>query len=275
MERQEFLRKLRHSLRWTFTHEEVTDILADYDGFFVSGDKEGKNEQQICAELGSPSAIALDLAETLGKKKKRSISTKIVQRMALTVALLVISLVYYFAVYQSANIVRDSILMLIGFTVVLWFALGGTLHRTPPVAYDSNKTLKWLLPTEHIILLLMAISIYLSFWVSESKLISDVNALPFVRIVINMRLAFVVIAILIAAFSVYGFFRFSPQYFTAISNAVGVVAYLSAVYNLMSRLDDLSTFRALWSANLVIYGASIILTALFYLFVRFVSRRAI
>ena len=163
MEKQDFLKKLRRSLRWTFTHDEVTDILSDYDSFFVSGAGEGKNERQICAELGSPPDIALDLAETLGKKKKRPISAKIVQRMALAIALLVIGLAYYFSVYQSANIVRDSMAMLIGFTVVLWFALVGTLHRTPPVSKVKHGWIKQLLFAGHILPAVMVIICYFLF----------------------------------------------------------------------------------------------------------------
>ena len=273
MGKQAFLKKLHRALRWTFNHDEIIDILSDYEGFFVSGSNEGKSEQQICDELGNPTAIALDLAETLGKKKKRRMSAKIVQRMALATVLLVMGFIYYFAVHQSANIVRDSIVLLFGFTLVLWFALGGTLRKTPPVARSLSTAQKWVLPVGHIILLLMVVSMLILFRIFETKLLTDTDVLAFATLVINARFAFVVFAVMVALLSVYGFYRLSSQFFTVITHAVGTVVYLSAVYNILSRLDDPSRVSALLLTITVIYGVSVVLTILYALFIHSISRR--
>jgi uncharacterized membrane protein len=275
MERQEFLEQLQCSLRWTFTHEEITDILSDYDGFFVSGSKEGKNERQICTELGNPSAIALDLAETLGKKTKRPISIKIIQRMTLTIALLVIGIAYYFAVYQSANIVRDSIIMLIGFTVVLWFALGGTLRRTPPVSPVKHGRVKQFLLAGHIIPSVMVIICYFLFNRSlTAETLTQAEIVSYIQLANGFRFTFAIVALLMAVFAAYGFYRFTPQLFTVIVHALGAVAYLNAVFNIFMRLDDVATATHLMATTLLIYGAAAVFTILFSLFIHSISRRA-
>ncbi len=53
MKRIDFLNELYHYLR-VLSHEERNDILEDYREHFREGEIEGKTEEQICEELGSP-----------------------------------------------------------------------------------------------------------------------------------------------------------------------------------------------------------------------------
>ena len=271
MNKIEFLWKLQNALRWTFSKEEIADVMRDYESFFVTGNEEGKTEQEICTNLGDPSAIAQELADSSGKKK----SKRIVKQMALTSALFLIGLAYYFAVYESNNIIRDSILMLTVFDAVLWFTIGGTFCGSPPVSCTKNAYRKWLLPIGHILLILMVAIFFILLHLLETKLLSGIDILSYAAIVINLRTVFFAIALIVGAFSIYGFYRLSTQFFFLTSHAVSVVAYLSAAYNIMSRLDTPENFNRYILLLFVFYGISIIITSLFAFFIRTTSRKGI
>ncbi|HHW00759.1 MAG TPA: DUF1700 domain-containing protein [Clostridiaceae bacterium] len=69
MKQQEYLRELKENLESRISPEELEDILSDYESFFVSGREEGKSDDEISEELGSPAFIAkLLLEEHTGKK---------------------------------------------------------------------------------------------------------------------------------------------------------------------------------------------------------------
>jgi uncharacterized membrane protein len=69
MTKIEFMKDLKKALQWSFTPEETQDILTDYEGFFVSENADKpKTEAQICAELGDPRDIALELSGGDNKK---------------------------------------------------------------------------------------------------------------------------------------------------------------------------------------------------------------
>ncbi len=63
MKQYEYLRELRENLEGHMTPEEIDDILSDYESFFISGKEEGKTEDEISEELGSPAYLAKTLIE--------------------------------------------------------------------------------------------------------------------------------------------------------------------------------------------------------------------
>jgi len=273
MSKLEFLLKLQNALRWTFTNEEITDILSDYEGFFVTGSEEGKTEHEICLSLGNPSTIARDLAETMEKKKTRPLSARIIKRMVLSIALFVIGLTFCIVVYQSNSVMRDSVFMLIGFCAVLWFALGGSFRGSPPVSRSVSTPRKWLLPGGHILLISMVTACYFFLRDIETKWQSAVDVSSYGSVLVTMLFILCITAILVGILSIYGFYRLSPQFFTISSHAVGVIAYSYMTYSFLMRVNNPSDFNTSLIFILVIYGSSIVLTSLFALFIRTTSRR--
>lgn len=57
----EFLEILKDYLKKDFSEDEVTDILRDYEEYFVDGVIEGKSDMDIIQALGSPKSIANEL----------------------------------------------------------------------------------------------------------------------------------------------------------------------------------------------------------------------
>ena len=72
MKRSEFLRELKLNLETKVTPEEWNDILSDYESFFLSGQEEGKTEEEITQELGSPAFLAQSLLEGSQETKRRN-----------------------------------------------------------------------------------------------------------------------------------------------------------------------------------------------------------
>jgi len=63
MKQFEYLNKLRENLKGELPAETVEDILSDYESFFEAGREEGKTDDEISAELGSPALLAKSLLE--------------------------------------------------------------------------------------------------------------------------------------------------------------------------------------------------------------------
>lgn len=63
MKQFEYLRELKENLEGKLAPETIKDILSDYESFFLSGREDGKNDDEISAELGSPAFLAKSLLE--------------------------------------------------------------------------------------------------------------------------------------------------------------------------------------------------------------------
>lgn len=276
MNKQVFFKKLRKALRWTFAKNEMLEIISDYEDFFVSGHMQGKTEGQICVELGDPDAIAFNLADEL--HKKRPLSAKVIERIVLSIILLGIGFAYYYAMYQSEHIIRESMIGMMTFSAVLWFLLGGTMHKLPPVSHNANKLNLWIFSTGHAILtLIIMISIFVFQNMLHTLLREAASAVEIASLgstVGVIRSLFAVITLFIAVYAVYGFYRSAPQYFTLIIHAIGVMAYVSAAYHVLRNMNDFIGLRVSIIALLAIYGVTIAWMALFALVIRVFSRRA-
>lgn len=69
MKQTEYLRELKENLESQISPEELKDILSDYESFFVSGREDGKTDDEISQELGSPAFLAKSLLEEhIGKE---------------------------------------------------------------------------------------------------------------------------------------------------------------------------------------------------------------
>lgn len=63
MRQSEYLGELKENLEGKLAPEITKDILADYESFFVSGREDGKTDDEISGELGSPAFLAKSLLE--------------------------------------------------------------------------------------------------------------------------------------------------------------------------------------------------------------------
>lgn len=64
MKQFEYLDELKENLEGKLPPDTIKDILSDYEGFFVSGSEDGKTDDEISTELGSPAFLAKSLLAT-------------------------------------------------------------------------------------------------------------------------------------------------------------------------------------------------------------------
>lgn len=62
----QYLRKLKHALRWRLPLSEAKETLADYEGFFDEGILAGHSEAELCVQFGPPKKTARDLVRDAG-----------------------------------------------------------------------------------------------------------------------------------------------------------------------------------------------------------------
>lgn len=75
MNKSEFLEILKDYLKKDISPDEVSDILRDYEEYFVDGLIEGKSDMEIIQGLGSPKSIANELIGQL-RENNKEISNK-------------------------------------------------------------------------------------------------------------------------------------------------------------------------------------------------------
>ena len=63
MKQSEYLSELKENLEGKIPSETLRDILSDYESFYISGREEGKTDDEISSELGSPAFLAKSLLE--------------------------------------------------------------------------------------------------------------------------------------------------------------------------------------------------------------------
>lgn len=77
MRKDDFLEILRDYLKKSFSEDEITDILRDYEEYFIDGAIEGKSEMEIISGLGSPKEIATELLAENDIHNKNKVQSKV------------------------------------------------------------------------------------------------------------------------------------------------------------------------------------------------------
>ncbi|BBI30801.1 RDD family protein [Cohnella abietis] len=77
MKRSEFLRELKLNLETRVSPDELKDILSDYESFFISGEEDGRTDEEISKELGSPAFIAKSLLEEHSNQGTKQLNKRI------------------------------------------------------------------------------------------------------------------------------------------------------------------------------------------------------
>lgn len=61
MNREMFLSRLFNKLKWEMSLDEASDVIGDYSEYFDVGLAQGKSEQELCEEFGTPKQIAASI----------------------------------------------------------------------------------------------------------------------------------------------------------------------------------------------------------------------
>lgn len=267
MDKESFLRKLHKDLRGNFTRGEIADIISDYEGFFATGEADGKSEAEICASLGNPENIVADLAGEL--RRKHLPTGRTIARIGLSAVFMLTAAWLYAALSVGGNLLRDGILFVAAFSIALWIASGGALAKLPPTRGRLSDRRGWALPLGHIYLLIFCIAAYVTAQMVGLELSSTPGF--FMGNLNLLSLSVAVPAVIIPGFAVYGFIAKAPVYYTLVIHATGAVAYMTGLYAALSALDTPDSFIASVHLALIVYAVSVALSAASFLYIKKLS----
>ncbi|WP_165445440.1 RDD family protein [Bacilliculturomica massiliensis] len=80
MRKEEFLKELRYSLEGRLPDADIREITSDYGDVFENASAEGKSEQEVADELGSPAKIARTILEEDELKKRETAAREAEER---------------------------------------------------------------------------------------------------------------------------------------------------------------------------------------------------
>lgn len=270
MDKQIFLEKLQNELERYFSLKDIKDILADYKGFFADGLEEGKPEEQICNELGNPVIIAKDLAAELNSK--RPYSAAVIRRVVFAAALLISVISYFIASGYRRNYVESFTVWVIAVSALLWLASAvvKTPLRPARVRFERRILICHCAMPFGVICYLAAL-IWLASILPNME---QENIMKFGVFLQNSYRFLLIAALLVCVWGVFNAFSSSRRYILVSSHAAGVIAYLGAIYQLLSDMNTFDGFMPKLLMTLIPYVLSAALTTVFALLLHRGLRRA-
>lgn len=124
MTQKQYLDKLRNNLRFRLSDAEIDDILSDMMECFEAGISEGKTEEEICIDLGTPK----DAAASLIKEQKNS-SAGFAARLAgywlpIVISIVILGGSYYLRISEMTSSYRKTEdLVLYTIPLLIWLLL--------------------------------------------------------------------------------------------------------------------------------------------------------
>jgi hypothetical protein len=274
IEKNRYLRRLRFALCFGFNRQERGEIIADYEGFFERGREEGKDEAEICAELGEPRKAARDLAREAGKHRLLSV---IFSRNTLRFAVLILATAFPFIFYTGGYVMNLSryVLGAVSVTVsvcgLMWFAFSGK-----NIALDFGKKARGLY-TGHILTTIISAAV-LGFYLNSNlwlRLASD-YILPayFGGIVHNSLRVLLLCVFLIYAFAARAVFRGEGERIPLLINSAGSLFMIWLCEFHLMKIDLPETFKSNFPGVITAFVMIILYTALSWVWLKRKASRA-
>jgi len=239
MTQKEYLRRLDFALRGSFTREERRDVLSDYAGFFAEGEAEGDAVER----LGTPSAVALSLAQEAGKRRTVGAWTFQNERWLRPLLGTVIFAAAWFAFripfLISGVSIFNQLLFTIVMEIVMCAALAFGFHRE-----SSSFAISRGLIIRNGVILALGIFCCLFFgsqslltvalWVMENTFLQ--NGIS------EIRLLCVLVTLCIGVLAVRDIRRGQSEGLITTVHAVGFLVYLERVGILWGDMSDLPVY---------------------------------
>ncbi|MGF7141882.1 hypothetical protein HNQ56_000292 [Anaerotaenia torta] len=249
--RKVFFKQLNKELRHRYDKKDAINVLKDYDEFFNIETEQGKSEEEVCAVLGSPCAIAQSLSAELPPGAGTFpgfLSKSLLQACALIAAICAVAA---FAVYRSEtagkSLLYEFLLYYPLTALLLWLVLRHTktslMQGKSPASSArpaSKKFALLLLGLFHLICISSICSV-----IYYTNRMSDFDRLPFEiephqigPLISNTFFTFILALCAIIILSVMHYHRISILYYSAACHALAVQAMLLIYNNILHRMDS-------------------------------------
>jgi uncharacterized membrane protein len=265
-----FMYELNWELLWKYDKKEAKDIIDDYEEYFELGLLDGKSEEDICKELGSP----LDLVRAIfpeTTKFRRYINKKILHRFIL--AFVMLSIITYLIVTLDDN--KHMVLtvcLLTPFVIIgLWTLFGDPLYSLSWFSSsESKKNLSKLL-VYHLFHTLLILSL---FWFMKFEILTwGIKKSPFGMemfeigpFVTNILYGIIIILISLLFFGVHKYIKTSIYYFSIIVHEIGIIGTIICYMNTMYKIDESSKYKEYVNLDLLPYLISIVIGGFYILY---------
>jgi hypothetical protein len=272
MTKQDFMKNLKKALQWTMTSGETADILSDYDGFFTAGNADGKSEAEICAELGDPRDIALELS---GDKKRRFKITTMVRMFVVFAAGAVMFMspnfwVLYAGSSTSFNSTDATVSAIVTYLIIVTVMCIAVLYKggnTNPRENESNTNMYICHGVVAFFVVLRAITDYILI-----ETFPWTNGYPggFFEFIHQISEVFVFTPLVIAIFAVRAFQHSNRLWFTVILHCLGAIGYYP-IPHLRFPADSLFNNQEVYYfafAPIAMYAIAVAVTVGFALLIR-------
>lgn len=142
MKKFEYLSVLKENLEGKLPPEAIKDILSDYESFFLSGREEGKTDDEISTELGSPEFLSKSLLETQEEVQTDKLIANPGRRLCAYLIDAVIAVLPFLIVTGILGSAIVSFLLLIQYPSPLVGALSSLAYNTYQVVTvtDTNTS---------------------------------------------------------------------------------------------------------------------------------------
>ncbi len=249
--RKSFFKQLNKELRHRYDKKDAINVLKDYDEFFNIEMEQGKSEEEVCAVLGNPSAIAQSLSAELSPgagTSPRFLSKSLLQACALIAAICAVAA---FAVYRSEtagkSLLYEFLLYYPLTALLLWLVLRHTktslMQGKSPASSArpaSKKFALLLLGLFHLVCISSICSV-----IYYTNRMTDFDRLPFEieprqigPLISNAFFTFILALCAIIILSVMHYHRISILYYSTACHALAVQAMLLIYNNILHRMDS-------------------------------------
>ena len=254
LNRQMYLRQLSRLLL-RYNRAERESILADYQEFFEAGAAKGRSDEEICAELGSPRAVAAMLLHEFPPAFSLK-SLKVRPALCGVLCLLLAWAAAHLGQLSPGLLMAGLPLV----AVLLRLAVGA-----PPCPSDIPRGRLW---AAHLACCGLALGLWLVFtgWMPQW-----LNHPPFGLPLARLGWFASTILFLFAAGAValiglgLRFYKSSLIAFTVVCHALGVLGMALHLGNLLHNLDHPTSFVSACLPGLVLYLEGLVLAVAFWL----------
>ncbi|MDN3954052.1 RDD family protein [Sporolactobacillus laevolacticus] len=140
MNQSEFIHELEIQLKENISEDDLREVLSDYESFFISGREEGRTDDQISAELGSPSYLAQSLRDEQNQQG-RTINKNIASPGKRLCAFLIDSVIASVPFLLSGLLISSTIVPFVLLVFLYSNPLPSTLFYTASSSYyDETDT---------------------------------------------------------------------------------------------------------------------------------------
>ncbi len=260
--KRKFMNELHWNLLWKYEKNDIKDIMEDYEEYFDIGLLEGKNEEDICRELGSPvELVGAILLET--PKSKSYINKRILQPLILSIIMLSIITYLIVTINDNKNMVMAVCFLTPIVTIGLWKLLDGVLLSLSWLSHSENKKNLSKILVYHLLHILLALSL---FWFMKFEVLTwGIHKNPYGMemweigpFVTNILYGIIFILFSLLLFGLYKYSKTSMYYFTIVIHEIGMIGTIFCFINTIHKIDNLSNYKEYINLDFLPYLISIL-----------------